>query len=275
MTIAAVVITKNEERNIGACLKSLGWAHDVIVVDACSTDRTVDIARGYTPRVFIRPWPGYGPQKNYGIDQATTDWILIVDADERVTDGLRAEMSRVMETVSDDIVGFEIPRRNFFYGRWIEGGGLYPDYQLRLFRRQAGRYDDVLLHEHLRVQGRIDRLTAPLDHYSMPSIKDHVRKMMRYTTLGAQEKLKTRPKVTAIDLAGNHVMTIIKTYVFRKGYRDGIHGVIVALFAGLHTFVKYAKAWEVLRQRDGKEIAGEPPCSRTAHDQNVLGGRAQ
>ena len=249
-TIAAVVITKNEERNIGACLETLRWVHDVIVVDACSTDRTVEIARTHSARVFLHSWPGYGPQKNYGIDRATADWILIVDADERVTDGLRAEMSRIMEAVADDVVGFEIPRRNFFYGRWIQGGGLYPDYQLRLFRRQAGRYDDVLLHEHLRVEGRIDRLTAPLDHYSMPSIKDHVRKMMRYTTLGAQEKLKSRSNVTPLDLAGSHLMTIVKTYVFRKGYRDGIHGVIVALFAGLHTFVKYAKAWESLEARE-------------------------
>lgn len=251
-TIAAVVITKNEARNIGACLESLRWVHDVIVVDACSTDRTVEIVREYTPRVFIRSWPGFGPQKNYGIDRATADWILIVDADERVTDGLREEIVRFLEAAPDDLAGFEVPRRNFFYGRWIQGGGLYPDRQLRLFRRQAGRYDDVLLHEHLEVRGRIGRLTAPLDHYSMPTIKDHVRKMMRYTTLGAQEKLKTRSKVTALDIAGSHLVTIIKTYAFRKGYRDGIHGVIVALFAGLHTFVKYAKAWESLLGKTGE-----------------------
>jgi (heptosyl)LPS beta-1,4-glucosyltransferase len=249
MTIAAVVITKNEERNIADCLQSLRWVDDLIVVDACSTDRTVEIVREYTPRVFIRLWPGFGPQKNYGIDQATADWILVVDADERVTDGLREEIIRSVEAASDDLAGFDIPRRNFFYGRWIQGGGLYPDRQLRLFRRQAGRYDDVLLHEHLEVQGRIDQLTASLDHYSMPSIKDHVRKMMRYTTLAAQEKLKTKSKVSAVDLAGRHVMTIIRTYFFRKGYRDSIHGVIVALFAGLHTFVKYAKAWERLQVR--------------------------
>lgn len=257
-TIAAVVITKNEERNIGPCLESLRWVHDLIVVDACSTDRTVERVREYTPRVFIRPWPGFGPQKNYGIDRATADWILIVDADERVTDSLREEIIRSLEAAPDDLVGFEIPRRNFFYGRWIQGGGLYPDRQLRLFRRQAGRYDDVLLHERLEIRGRINRLMAALDHYSMPSIKDHVRKMMRYTTLGAQEKLKTKSKITAVDLAGNHVMTIIRTYVFRKGYRDGIHGVIVALFAGLHTFVKYAKAWDMVRN----EASGETKAVR-------------
>src|SRR5205823_7506770 len=118
--------------------------------------------------------------------------------DERVTDGLREEVIRSIDAAPDDLVGFDIPRRNFFYGRWIQGGGLYPDRQLRLFRRQAGRYDGVLLHERLEIRGRIGRLTAPLDHYSMPSIKDHVRKMMRYTTLGAQEKLKSKSKVSAV-----------------------------------------------------------------------------
>ena len=256
MTIAAIVITKNEERNIGACLRSLRWVHDLIVVDACSTDRTVEIVREYTPRVFIRSWPGFGPQKNYGLDQATADWVLIVDADERVTDDLRVEIQGVMHAAHGDIAGYEIPRRNFFYGRWIEGGGLYPDYQLRLFRRAAGRYDDVLLHERLQLRGRIGRLRAPLDHYSMPSIGAHVAKMMRYSTLGAQEKLKARSRVTPVDLAGNHLGTILRTYVMRGGYRDGLHGIIVALFAGMHTFVKYAKAWEMLQQRGKGTIKG-------------------
>lgn len=250
MTIAAIVITKNEERNIGACLRSLRWVHDLIVVDACSTDHTVEIVREYTPRVFIRSWPGFGPQKNYGLDQATADWVLIVDADERVTDALRAEIQQVIEADRPaDLVGYEIPRRNFFYGRWIEGGGMYPDYQLRLFRRTAGRYDDVLLHERLQLRGRIARLKSALDHHSMSSIGAHVKKMMRYTTLGAQEKMKVRSRVTAMNLAGNHLGTILRTFFMRGGYRDGIHGVIVALFAGMHTFVKYAKAWEMTRQR--------------------------
>jgi glycosyltransferase involved in cell wall biosynthesis len=259
MTIAAVVITHNEERNIGACLASLRWAHDLMVVDACSTDRTVDIAREFTHRVFIRPWPGYGPQKNYGIDQATADWILIVDADERATPALREEILQKSRTAPSDVAGFEIPRRNYFYGRWIRSGGLYPDYQLRLFRRKAGRYDDILLHERLTIHGRTERLDSPLEHFSMPTVGEHVRKMIRYTTLGAQEKLKHRSAVTAVDLAANHLGTILRTYVFRGGYRDGVHGIIVALFAGMHTFVKYAKAWEMLRQRGPEqEERGRP-----------------
>jgi glycosyltransferase involved in cell wall biosynthesis len=247
MSIAAVVITKDEERNIAACLESVQWADQRIVVDACSSDRTVDIARSYTEHVFVRQWPGYGPQKNYGIDQAKAEWILILDADERVTEDLQREIQqRLTADVPAEIVGFEIPRRNLFYGKWLVGGGTTPDFQLRLFRRAAGRYDETLLHEHLRLNGRIEGLAAPLQHHSMPTIRHHVRKMMRYTTLAALEKLKNRRHVSVLELAGNHLGTIARTFVLRRGYRDGVHGLVFALFAGMHTFVKYAKAWELL-----------------------------
>jgi (heptosyl)LPS beta-1,4-glucosyltransferase len=245
MTIAAVVITKDEEGNIADCLESVRWADELIVVDAESRDRTVEVARRYTSRVFVRPWAGYGPQKNFGIDQAHADWILIVDADERVPDQLRQEIQDLLAAEPPpDVGGYEIPRRNFFYGKWIQGGGLFPDYQLRLFRKQAGRYDDVRLHEHLAVRGRRERLREPFNHYSMPSVNHHVRKMMRYTTLGADEKLKRVRHVSGWVIATHHLGTMLKTLFVRGGYRDGVHGLIVAMFAGLHTFVKYAKAWE-------------------------------
>lgn len=258
MSIAAVIITKDEERNIAACLESVQWADERIVVDACSNDRTAEIAKRQGAQVHIRSWPGYGPQKNFGMEQARSEWILIVDADERITPELREEIGRVLNgAVPADVAGFEIPRRNYFYGRWIRGGGIYPDFQLRLFRKSAGRYDDVLIHEHLRLQGRIERLRNPMDHDSVPSVRAHVKKMMRYTTLAAQEKLKSRSRVRWLDIGGHHLGTILKTYVLRGGYRDGIHGVIVALFAGMHTFVKYAKAWEMLRARgEGRETRG-------------------
>ena len=252
--LAVVIITLNEERNLGGCLESVRWVDEIVVVDAQSVDQTVDIAEQYTNKIFVRPWPGFGPQKNFGMDQTSADWALIVDADERVSDALREEILQVIQAgPPPDLAGFEIPRRNFFYGRWIRGGGIYPDYQLRLFRRSAGRYDDVLLHENLRLNGRIARLTCPLEHHSMPGIRYHVQKMARYTGLGAQEKLKTRSRVTGLDLACNHLATIFRTYVLRGGFRDGVHGIIVALFAGMHTFVKYAKAWELLQAR-GKRL---------------------
>ncbi len=248
--LAVVVITLNEERNLGGCLESVQRADEVVVVDAQSVDRTVEIAKQYTNKVFVRPWPGFGPQKNFAMDQTSAEWVLIVDADERVTPSLQEEILELMRAgPPSDVAGFEIPRRNYFYGRWIRGGGIYPDYQLRLIRRSAGRYDEVFLHERLQLKGRILRLRSPLDHHSIPSIRDHVRKMAQYTTLGAREKLKTRSRVTPLEVAGNHLATIFKTYVLRGGFRDGVHGIIVALFAGMHTFVKYAKAWELLHDR--------------------------
>jgi (heptosyl)LPS beta-1,4-glucosyltransferase len=248
--ITAVVITKSEELNINACLDTLRWVDQLIVVDAESTDRTVEIAKQYTAEVYIRPWPGFGPQKNFAMDQASSEWILIVDADERVTDVLRDEILRTIGgTVPDEVAAFEIPRRNFFYGRWLRGGGVYPDYQIRLLRRGAGRYDDTLVHERLNLNGRILRLTQPLDHYSIPTAGHHFRKIARYTTLAASEKLKAETRVSIAQVALHHVGTFLKVYVLRKGYVDGVPGLVAALFAAMYTFVKYAKAWELLEQR--------------------------
>ncbi len=249
-TIAAVIITKDEEHNIADCLESVRWADELVVVDAESRDRTVELATRYTPRVFVRPWAGYGPQKNFAIDQAGAEWILVVDADERVTDGLRREIQALLAAGPPaDAGGYEIPRRNFFYGKWIQGGGLFPDYQMRLFRKTAGRYDDVRLHENFTLTGGRLRLREPFDHYSMPTVNHHIRKMMRYTTLGAEEKLKRTSHISGWVIATHHLGTMLKTLFVRGGYRDGVHGLVVAMFAGLHTFVKYAKAWERVNVR--------------------------
>src|SRR6266540_4425302 len=153
MTIATITITKNEEKNIRACLESLKWVDEVIVVDAESSDRTVELAKAYTPKVFVRRWPGYGLQKNFAMAQATADWILIVDADERVSPELRNEIEAVLKGVPS-VSAYRVPRRNYYYGRWIRGAGQYPDRQLRLMRRGQGRYNDLPIHEHLQVKGR-------------------------------------------------------------------------------------------------------------------------
>lgn len=250
--VTALVIAKNEAHNILACLESVQWTDEKIVVDAQSTDRTVELAEQAGARVFVRPWPGYGPQKNFGIEQASSEWVLIVDADERVPDALAREIQTVLAAeVPADVAAFEVPRRNFFYGRWIQGGGMYPDYQIRLIRRAACRYDDTKLHERLLFQGRVLRLSNPMDHHTMPTVGHHARKIVAYSTLGAAEKLKRRSRVTAAQIAGHHLGTIAKTYVLRGGWRDGVHGLVVALFAGMFTFLKYAKAWESIAAGDG------------------------
>ncbi len=245
LDLTVLVITKNESRNIAGCLQSVEWVPRRLVIDAESTDDTVHEAQAQGAEVFVRPWPGYGPQKNFGLDQARSEWVLIVDADERITPALETEIRRTLAPpVAVDVAGFEIPRRNHFYGRCIQHGGMYPDYQLRLIRRTLCRYDDTRLHERLVAQGRVVRLAEPMDHLTMPTIGHHAKKIALYSTLGAEEKLKRQARVTAGAIAGNHVGTILKTYVLRGAIRDGVHGLIVSIFAGMFTFLKYAKAWE-------------------------------
>ncbi len=253
-TVACVVITKNEEANIQNCLRSAQWANELIVVDAESRDRTVDLARECGAKVFVRPWPGFGLQKNFGMAQASSDWILILDADERVTEELRGEVRACLERWNSGAPGaYRIPRRNFFYGARVRGGGVYPDYQVRLFRRGIAQYNDVAVHENLIVNGEIGTLVGHFDHYTERRIQDHFKKFGLYTTLAAQEKAKTVRTVGWIDLVFRPLVIWVKTYVLKQGFRDGVNGLIVCVFASMYTFVKYAKLWDMTRQ-----VASQP-----------------
>ena len=249
-TLACVVITKNEELNIADCLASVRWADDIIVVDAESRDRTVDLARDCGARVFVRPWPGFGLQKNFGMAQASSDWILILDADERVTEELRGEVRTCLERWRLGApVAYRIPRRNFFYGAWVQGGGVYPDYQVRLFQRGLAQYNDVAVHENLIVDGEIGTLGGHLDHYTERRIQDHFKKFGLYTTLAAQEKAKKRVRTVGwTDLVFRPLVVWGKTYVLKQGFRDGVRGLIVCGFKSMYTFAKYAKLWDATRQ---------------------------
>ena len=245
-SLAGVVITKNEEEQIEACLKSIAWVSERIVVDAESGDRTAEVARAAGATVVVRPWPGFGPQKNYAMELATAEWILIVDADERIPPALQAEiLSRIAAWKTGDPVAYEIPRRNYFYGAWVRHAGVYPDYQIRLIRRGHGRYNDVPVHENLIVQGSVGQLVNPMDHFTERRIRDHFKKFGLYTTLAAQEKRRTVQAVHAGDLLVRPFVVWLKSYVLKQGFRDGVRGLIVSVFAGMYTFVKYAKLWDM------------------------------
>ena len=247
-SLACVVITKNEEANIRHCLESIRWADEFIVVDAESCDKTVELARACRAKVFVRSWPGFGPQKNFAMAQASSDWILILDADERVTEELRGEIKACLDGgTSGAPMAYRIPRRNFFYGVWVRGGGVYPDYQVRLFRRGLARYNDVPVHENLIVEGEIGTLAGHLDHYTERRIQDHFKKFGLYTTLAAQEKAERVRTVGWTDLVFRPLVVLVKTYVLKQGYRDGVCGLIVCVFASMYTFVKYAKLWDLTR----------------------------
>lgn len=243
-TIASVTITKNEEGNVQACLDTLRWVDEMIVVDAESTDRTAELAKAYTPRVSVRPWPGYGPQKNFAMDRATADWILIVDADERVSDELRDEIEAVLKEDRPS-VAYRVPRRNFYYGRWIKGAGQHPDPQLRLVRRGLGRYNHLPVHEHLEVGGPVGDLHGHLDHHTHPTVVSHEQKIDRYSTLAAEERIRAgKPGAAWYHLLFNPAWAFVKFYLLRGGYKDGLPGLVVSGFSAAHVLLKYAKLWE-------------------------------
>lgn len=250
--ISAVIITKNEEQNIRDCLQSVDWVDQIIVVDAESHDRTKEIAGEFTDQVYNRPWPGFGAQKNFGINQASSDWILILDADERVSHELKTEIQDLLHSWSPaDPVAFEIPRRNIFYGKWVRWGGAYPDCQIRLFRKGKAKYNDVEVHENLLISGEVGALKGHFDHFTERHIVDHFRKFNLYTTLAARQKRKSIGHVYWYHLLFNPLIVFLKTYLLRRGFRDGMRGFIFAVFASMYTFVKYAKLWEILYSPTG------------------------
>jgi glycosyltransferase involved in cell wall biosynthesis len=245
-TLSALVIAFNEERNIADCLSALAFADEIVVVDSGSSDRTREIAAAMGAKVYGNPWPGYGPQKNFGLGKATGDWVLIVDADERVPGELAGEISRILgEPEEPPDVAYTLPRKNYEYGRWIRHGGAYPDRQMRLLRRGKGAYNDVEVHENLIVQGTIGELRSPLLHFSERSTSERVVKVERYAALSAKERAKRGvPRVGYRHLVLHPAATFWKIYVMKHGFRDGLPGVIHAIMASFQTFLKYAKLCE-------------------------------
>lgn len=242
--LSALIITLNEEKNIKECLDHLDWVDEIIVVDAESQDKTKEICSNYQVKWFQRRWPGFGPQKNFGIEQAKGEWVLIVDADERVTPELKNEILSVVQSMTP-YSGFEIPRRNFFYGKWIQYGGAYPDYQLRLFKRDAGHYDQTPVHEQFILNGNAGYLSSPLDHYTEREISDHFKKFDQYTSLAAQHELERNRSPHWSQCLINPVLTFFKIYIMKRGFLNGVHGLIYSSFVAMYTFVKYAKLWEL------------------------------
>ncbi len=244
-TISCAIVVFNEERNIGECLHRARWMNEIVVVDAYSTDRTVEICRQYTDKVYQRPWRGFGDQKNFAIDEATSDWVFILDADERIGPDLEDEIENILASGElTRAVAYYVPRRNFYYGKWVKRAGCYPDLQLRLFRRGVGRLNDEEPHNRFVFEGEAAYLKSPLDHYTESSINDHFRKFRNFTSLAANERGKTKQSVYWTDLSVRPLFTFYKYFMARQGFRDGVHGFLVSVWASMYTFVKYAKMWE-------------------------------
>jgi glycosyltransferase involved in cell wall biosynthesis len=244
MTISAVVIANNEERNIARCLDSLAWADEIVLIDSESSDRTVEIAKAYGALVTTRSWNGFGPTKQAAVELATSEWILSIDADEVVTPALAAQIRQKIDGASD-VSGYYIKRRTLFMGRWIQYCGWYPDRVLRLFRKSRGRFDDALVHERVVLEGHSANIEEDILHYSYPDLETYMAKFGRYMALGAEELHTKGRRAGLIDLTIRPAASFFKHYVARQGFRDGVPGLVISTMSSVAVFVKYSKLWEM------------------------------
>lgn len=245
---SVVVITLDEEAHIRRCLESVAWADEVVVVDAESRDKTVQIAREFTDRVLSRPWPGFAAQKNFALEQSTGEWILSLDADEEVTPELRDEIAAVVRDAGAG-AGYAVRRRNIFLGQWIRHGGFWPDWQLRLFRRGRGRFGERAVHESVRVDGPVGRLSGHLVHRSYEGVADFVERANRYSTLAAEEAVREGRRGRARELVLRPLARFVSMYLLKRGFLDGRRGLLLAALYAYYVFMRSAKIWEATARR--------------------------
>lgn len=252
MSLSAVLITYNEERNIERCLANLAFADEIVVLDSFSTDRTVELARRYTRNVSQREFAGFGEQWAAALALAEGDWVLVVGADEVVTPELAEEITAAVRDGDRD--GYKMPRVTEFLGRKMRHCGWYPDYQLRLARRSKASFPDRLVHESMQVDGTIGVLRGHLAHYSHPDLDVYARKMAIYARAAARQKMREGRRFRATDLLVAPAFTFFKTYVLKQGFRDGWHGFVLSLLLGASSVLRYSMLWEMtMQERSGKE----------------------
>ncbi|MFT0534092.1 glycosyltransferase family 2 protein [Castellaniella hirudinis] len=257
MRLSVIIITKNEAAHIGACLDSLAFADEIIVLDSGSTDATGEIVRqrgaGWHQRA---DWPGFGPQKNRALALATGDWVLSVDADERVTPELAAQIRQAIQNPAA-ADAYRMARLSNFCGRWIRHSGWWPDYVVRLFRRQAGRFTEAAVHESVQVRGRTGTLAGHFLHYPYASFEVFIDKINRYSSEAARAAYDRGRRTSVLGPFGHGFWTFFRHYALRRGVLDGWQGLILAGMAGTGSFYRYAKLYGLQRQA-AADTTGKP-----------------
>jgi glycosyltransferase involved in cell wall biosynthesis len=246
MRISATIITFNEESHIKAACESVVWADEIVVVDSESTDATREIAAACGARVITNPWPGFGAQKQFAVEQAQHEWIFSLDADERVSDELKKSIESLKQK-SDLADGYVMARRTFYQGRWIRGGGWYPDRQLRLFRKSKGRWKQRHIHESVAMDpgARVERLDGDLLHYTSENAAHHHRMIgERYAPLAARQMFEEGRRTSVLGVAAAGPAAFIRSLILKGGLRDGFAGFTIASFAAHHAFLKHLMLWE-------------------------------
>ena len=243
-TLSVILITRNEEANLADCLASLeGIAQQVVVVDTNSSDRTLDIAKSYGA-VIAQPqdWPGFGPQKNRALDLATGEWVLSLDADERLTPALKSEIVTAIHH-SAHVNCFAIPRLSWYCGRFIRYSGWNPDYVDRLFKRGSARFSEDLVHERLITSGQVAKLENPMLHYSFMNYSQVLQKIDRYSTASAQQAFARGKRSSPIKAMLHGLWAFIRTYFLRAGFLDGYQGLTLAISNAEGSYYRYIKIW--------------------------------
>lgn len=239
--ISVIIIAKEEEENISACLTSVKWVDEIILVDAESTDRTIEIAKQFTNKIMIRKWDGYVPQKKYALTLVSNEWVLSLDADERITPELKDEICSTDLNKND---GYRIRRRNFLLKKEITSCGWGNDYQLRLFRKSKTNLTDRLVHEGFVVDGKVSSLNNPMLHFTFPSFSKYILKINHYTSLRAEELFKKGKKSGGWIIFTHTISAFLRFFITKKGFKDGVHGLIISSFHALSTMLAYIKLWE-------------------------------
>jgi glycosyltransferase involved in cell wall biosynthesis len=241
--LTVTVITRNEAAHIAAALRSVSWADEIIVVDSYSTDETVEIARQHATRVDVRAWPGYGAQKNYAAEIAANDWILSLDADDRGSPELASAIAELMRR-GPDAPGYRVPRVTWYLGRWIRSTDWYPDFQLRLYDRRAGRFNSRPVHESIELTGQPGYLRHDLQHYAYRDVSHHLATIDRYTTLAAEQWNADGRRTSVLQAAVHPPLAFLRNYALRGGFRDGAAGFVISALNSYYVFLKHVKRWE-------------------------------
>jgi len=247
--ISAIVLCYNEADNIRACLESLTWAEEILVVDSFSTDETLEIARQFTDGILQREYVGLASQRNWAIPQASFPWVLVVDADERVTPQLREEIDAIISS-PDSCAGYFIRRRNFFMGKEIRHCGWQRDWVLRLFRRDQGRYDDSRPYDYhvgVKVNGKVGRCRGVMDHYPYRDLKTYLEKLRRYADWGGLDAAGRGKRASYWRLLFHPLGRFLRMYLLQGGFLDGKHGLVVCTLAACYVALQDARLWEIER----------------------------
>ena len=248
MDISAVVITLNEEKRLEPALKSLeGVTSEIIIVDAYSSDETLEIAKKYTKKIFQRKWINFSDQKNFGNSKASYSWILSLDADERLSPELRREIKDLKEG-EPRCSGYSMPRQVFYLCKWIRHSGWYPDRKIRLFRKDKARWEGEFVHEKLVIEGEVEKLKGPIHHFTYRNIKDHLNRINSFSELGAKKLYAQKRKCRWYHLLFFPFFRFVKSYVWKGGFMDGFPGLVISALNGYAIFIRFAKLKEIWKK---------------------------